>query len=79
MEKTRLFIVELRMRCFIFPVFLVVLLLLGSGIARAEPAVSFEKKTVDFGDVEQGELLEHTFVFSNDGTDVLVIEKVTAS
>jgi len=47
--------------------------------AFAGPSILFEDKTVDFGDVNQGDLLEHAFVFTNDGTDILVIEKVTAS
>ncbi|NOZ24701.1 MAG: DUF1573 domain-containing protein [Nitrospirae bacterium] len=67
------------MRYVMFSVFLLVPLLMASKAVLAEPVISFADKTVDFGDVNQGDLLEHTFVFSNDGTDVLVIEKVTAS
>jgi len=64
---------------YLVPFIVIFSLLSAVQAAFAEPSISFEDKTVDFGDVNQGDLLEHTFVFSNDGTDVLVIEKVTAS
>ncbi len=67
------------MKYFLIPLFLLFSLLSAVQGAFAEPSISFEDKTFDFGDVNQGDLLEHAFVFSNDGTDILVIEKVTAS
>ncbi len=48
-------------------------------VAGAQPSLSFEEEVYDFGDVNQGQVLEHTFVFRNEGTEVLVIEKVTTS
>ncbi len=55
------------------------LLLAGAEVLHAQPLISFESESVDFGDVRQGEVLEHDFLFRNDGTGTLVIEKLTAS
>ena len=38
----------------------------------------FEKAFVDFGAVKQGEKKEYTYKFTNEGTDTLTIELVTA-
>ncbi|GBE37224.1 hypothetical protein BMS3Bbin07_01384 [bacterium BMS3Bbin07] len=67
------------MKYFLVSVILFFPLLSAVQGAFAEPSILFEDKTFDFGDVSQGDLLEHAFVFSNDGADILVIEKVTAS
>ncbi len=67
------------MKYFLVPLILLFSLLSAVQGAIAEPSISFEDMTHDFGDVSQGDLLEHAFVFTNDGTDTLVIEKVTAS
>ncbi|NOY39896.1 MAG: DUF1573 domain-containing protein [Nitrospirae bacterium] len=67
------------MRYIIIPLILLFSLLSTVQGAFAEPSIFFEDKTFDFGDVNQGDILEHAFVFTNDGTDILVIEKVTAS
>ena len=51
-------------------------LLWGSGVAAA-PNIEFEGGlSVDFGDVKGNTLLEHTFVFTNTGDQVLQIPKV---
>ncbi|VAX34306.1 hypothetical protein MNBD_NITROSPIRAE03-1657 [hydrothermal vent metagenome] len=67
------------MRYFLIPLILLFSLLSAVQGAFAGASILFEDKAVDFGDVNQGDLLEHAFVFTNDGTDILVIEKVTAS
>jgi len=38
----------------------------------------FEQSLVDFGMVKKGEQREHTFKFTNEGTETLVIELVTS-
>lgn len=43
------------------------------------PAISFEETTYDFGTIKQGEVVEHTFQFTNTGKSPLVIESATAS
>lgn len=45
----------------------------------ASPRVEFEEKEHDFGDVWQGDSVEHIFGFRNAGTDVLRITNVLAS
>ena len=50
-----------------------------SSIVLAAPSILFDDEVYDFGDVVQGESLEHVFTFTNEGDETLVIEKVTAS
>jgi hypothetical protein len=40
------------------------------------PVITFEKKTHDFGDIIQGDKVEHVFTFSNTGTQPLIITNV---
>jgi hypothetical protein len=40
------------------------------------PELSWEKPTYDFGDIYQGEKVEHTFKFVNSGKEPLVITNV---
>jgi len=48
-------------------------------VAFAQPDILFEQEAHDFGNVDQGELLEYTFSFTNKGTEDLLIEKVAPS
>ena len=43
------------------------------------PQISFKEKNHDFKLVDEGKVLEHTFVISNTGDQPLVIEKVSPS
>jgi hypothetical protein len=40
------------------------------------PAVSFEKESHDFGDIYQGDKVQHVFTFENTGTEPLIITNV---
>ena len=40
------------------------------------PVITFQKSTFDFGDIKQGDRVEHTFVFTNTGTEPLIITDV---
>ncbi len=40
------------------------------------PAIAWEKSTFDFGDVPQGDKVEHTFKFKNTGNEPLIITNV---
>ncbi|TPE45996.1 DUF1573 domain-containing protein [Pontibacter mangrovi] len=40
------------------------------------PSLTFEEKEFNFGDIAQGDVVEHTFKFTNTGTQPLVIERV---
>jgi hypothetical protein len=48
-------------------------------VVNAQPTVLFEEESYDFGEVTQSDILEHTFVFKNTGTETLIIQKVTSS
>ncbi|MFZ6011571.1 MAG: DUF1573 domain-containing protein [Bacteroidota bacterium] len=43
------------------------------------PVITFEKKTHDFGDIHQGDKVEHTFHFTNTGNEPLIITNVQVS
>ncbi|MCC9136902.1 DUF1573 domain-containing protein [Pontibacter silvestris] len=43
------------------------------------PAISFEESEHNFGDITQGDVVEHTFKFTNTGTQPLVIERVSVT
>lgn len=47
--------------------------------STAEPKMTFAKTSWDFGTITEGERVEHTFKFVNDGTSDLVISSATAS
>lgn len=53
--------------------------LIFPNIAFAQPAIVFEELLHDFGEVEQGEQLEHSFAFRNEGSEELVIEELKPS
>ena len=44
--------------------------------AKAGAAINFEEKEFNFGDITQGDVVEHTFKFTNTGNQPLVIERV---
>jgi hypothetical protein len=43
------------------------------------PVITFDKKTHDFGDINQGDKVEHIFHFTNTGTEPLIITNVQVS
>lgn len=43
------------------------------------PVLTLEKSSYDFGDIHQGEIVEHVFVFTNTGNEPLLITNVQAS
>ncbi len=43
------------------------------------PAITWEKKTHDFGNIVQGDKVEHTFYFTNTGNEPLIITNVQVS
>jgi len=59
--------------------FILIVALLAPSLASAQPSISFENEIHDFGEVLQGAELEHTFEFSNSGTEDLEIKKVSTS
>lgn len=45
--------------------------------AQSGPRMVIEESRVDFGEVDQWDLLTHTFMVANQGDDVLRIERVS--
>ncbi len=65
---------------------LITLVLLTTGLVFAQeqsdktqaagPSFTFEEDTYDFGDIYQGDVVEHIFEFENTGTEPLIITNV---
>lgn len=58
---------------------LIILILLLPALAYAQPSIKIGSDSYNFGDVTSGAQLEHVFEIKNNGTEVLVIKKVTGS
>jgi hypothetical protein len=58
---------------------LLIFLLLCPVLAYAQPAISFDSQSYDFGTVPQGNSIEHIFQVSNTGSEELVIRKLVPS
>jgi hypothetical protein len=43
------------------------------------PILTLKEKSIDFGDLTQGDKVEHTFVFQNTGTGPLIISNVAVT
>jgi hypothetical protein len=41
--------------------------------------ITFKEKSIDFGDIKQGDKVSHTFVFTNTGTAPLIISNVAVT
>lgn len=64
----------------LFSLFAFVLVFSASAQTAGSGAViSFKEKQIDFGDIVQGQKVEHTFVFTNAGTEPLVISNVAVT
>jgi hypothetical protein len=44
--------------------------------AKTGASINFEEKEFNFGEISQGDVVEHTFKFTNTGNQPLVIERV---
>src|SRR5215467_1034581 len=58
------------------PAFLVFISLLSFAQSQTGPTLTWDKNTYDFGDIIQGEKVEHTFKFTNTGSTPLIITNV---
>ncbi len=55
------------------------LILLFPSLVWAQPSIVFQTEQHDFGYVRQGEQLEYSFEFTNNGSDVLDIKDINTS
>lgn len=60
-------------------ILLFTLFLLFPALAYAQPSIVFDAEEYDFGTVEKGNAMEHTFDFANAGDEELIIEKLVPS
>jgi len=74
-NKRRQFIRRFKMKKSLWLLFL----LLSFLQAKKGPKISFKEKVYDFGEVLQRETVTHSFVFTNEGDEDLIIKRVRAS
>ncbi len=60
----------------LFFVLLAMVASVGSNAQNNGPIISWEKSTYDFGDLVQGDKVEHIFKFKNTGKEALLITNV---
>lgn len=68
------------MRIFFFSLAVLLFSTVGTMQAQVAPSgaiIKWDEKTFDFGEIAQGEKVEHTFRFANTGTEPLIITNVT--
>jgi hypothetical protein len=58
---------------------LLIFLFLFPAISYAQPSIVFDSENYDFGTVVNNDTLKHTFTFTNEGNEDLVIDNVSSS
>jgi hypothetical protein len=58
------------------PVFLIFLSVPAISQESTGPRIEFEEENHDFGEIEQGQKVEHVFAFKNTGSSPLVISNI---
>lgn len=61
-----------------FLIYLLLILFFPS-LLFAQPHIVFEEEVFDFGNISSGELLEHTFEFTNKGNEILIIKDIIST
>ena len=68
---------------FLIPVLVFVTMILAATLVRAQdqafasgPEITFFEESYDFGDIVQGDKVEHTFEFENTGNEPLILSNV---
>ncbi len=60
-------------------IFLISFLLLFPAISYSQSSIVFNIGNYDFGTVTKGDMIEHTFDFTNAGNEELIIENLVPS
>ena len=63
----------------LFSLFVFALVLNANAQEASGAVISFKEKSVDFGDITQGDKVSHTFELTNSGKTPLIISNVTAT
>jgi hypothetical protein len=58
---------------------LIMFLLLFPAVSFSQPSIAFDAESHDFGTIQQGEKIEHTFTLKNNGNEDLEIQRLSAS
>ncbi|MDH5202434.1 MAG: DUF1573 domain-containing protein [Nitrospirota bacterium] len=58
---------------------LLVFIVIFPAVAYSQPSIVFDTDRYDFGIVPCGDMLEHTFHFTNSGDEELIIQKLVPS
>lgn len=61
---------------FIFGTFVVYCAWAQEATTATGPTITFEESVYEFGDIHQGDVVEHVFAFENTGTEPLIITNV---
>ncbi|SFB33468.1 DUF1573 domain-containing protein [Algoriphagus aquimarinus] len=64
---------------FLLTVFALVFAFNANAQEQSGAAITFKEKSIDFGDITQGDKVEHTFQLTNTGTTPLIISNVAAT
>jgi hypothetical protein len=59
--------------------FLLMFLLLFPAVCFSQPSIVFNVETYDFGTIIQGDKIEHTFDFKNNGNEDLIIQRLSTT
>jgi len=62
-------------RIFFYTIFFIFL----PALCFSQPVIKFDSEGHDAGIITQGDIIEHTFAFTNEGDEELIIEKLTSS
>ncbi|MEB2777571.1 DUF1573 domain-containing protein [Algoriphagus sp. D3-2-R+10] len=63
----------------LFTVFALVFAFNANAQEQSGAAITFKEKSIDFGDITQGDKVEHTFELTNTGSAPLIISNVAAT
>ncbi|PZX49565.1 uncharacterized protein DUF1573 [Algoriphagus ratkowskyi] len=64
---------------FLFTVFALVFAFNANAQEQGGAAITFKEKSIDFGDITQGDKVEHIFQLTNTGSTPLIISNVAAT
>jgi len=60
-------------------IFCTILFIFLPAVCFSQPIIIFDSENYDAGITTQGDIIEHTFEFTNEGNETLIIEKLTSS